>query len=269
MRRKILSNDINPTDNGRAGHLFVNSKNSAFIIGGYSEGPLLDIWQCKESKWTEVKQKVRNNISPLDRIEYSGCVLGNCIMIFGGIQYSSDSGEVSILNDLWLFDVNSKKGNWVCLFDESPAPERSNHVCIALDDDRMLIHGGDCMGVRGDTWIYIKSANLWLEIARNHPNIPCSRHSHSIALWTPLGDPTRKCVVVFGGLTSSPQSPREEMLHLNDMWLLDYNSVNPLSWSWQRVDCIGFAPSPRDSPAMVQVRVLTRKVSSILLQHIM
>ena len=50
-------------------------------------------------------------------------------------------------------------GRKVC--EEAAPPERSGHVVVAVGTGRLAVHGGTCMGARGDLWLYDAAANVW------------------------------------------------------------------------------------------------------------
>ena len=113
---------------------------------------------------------------PLNRLDYGGCVLGNEVLLLGGMTVDANDQvylpglslkitplanvkfyfhQVSIFNDLWRFSLTSRR--WDRIAEEcTQVSERCNHLCLGLDEDRMLVHGGDCMGPLGkEFYIFI------------------------------------------------------------------------------------------------------------------
>ena len=232
----------------RAGHLAFDMDFPGHavhaIVGGYgANGPMKDVWMHKSGKWNNIfTAKEDDENHPLSRMEYSGCILGNEIFILGGM-FIDEGDQVSILNDLWSFNLTSK--TWKMITEESTISERCNHLCVPLDDDRFVVHGGDCMGPLGDLWLYQKSNNTWSTIPFDLEKCPPARYSHSGCLWHRSAAGS-KFVVVFGGLTV-------DALHMNDIWLLNVTSPDANDWTWHQREFSPLAPSPRDSASVVVI----------------
>ena len=284
----------------RAGHLFAlaKSRHEAFLVGGYDEGgALADVWKydLQTEQWHLLRDPAPQGRgrrgaapapTPLPRMEYDGCCLGAegglidigsgtvfssaaassvlpCrVYVFGGMQFDGD--QVLILNDLWYLDCCAAEARWTLVSEECPCPERAGHVCVAISDSVMVVHGGDCMRPLGDAWCYCATTNSWFPVgvsggdsgmATGFPT-PSPRSQHSAAYCCDL-----EAVAIFGGMTTVPSAGggRPEPIHLNDLWLLHCPmppSSAPLdaawaaSWRWTQVSCAGIAPSPRDLPSV-------------------
>ena len=126
----------------RTGHLAFESEDCCQVImGGCAEyGPLADIWirKTQTSKWkkvysgegypgststpklTQLNQDFHRRdgraASPMDRIHYSGCMLGGNLYLLGGLVYE-DNNQLSILNDLWRFSLSTN--TWTLVEEES------------------------------------------------------------------------------------------------------------------------------------------------------
>jgi len=274
---------------GRAGHAMLHHGAAALgnerivVVGGYNEtGPLAEIWiyDLARNLWSEIMGGYANK-GPLPRVDFDACILANKVYLFGGME--TDGEQALIYNDLWSFDLDSRR--WTLLNEESPACERMGHVCVSVDNDHFLLHGGDCLGKAfSDLWLYTASSATWQRVhdhvtidANNvvNFNAPCARSSHSACLISE----TRK-LAVFGGMAPIDG----ELSHMNDFWLLDISAGcwNTAAWSWMRVEGStgrqggpgpgqgqgpGLAaaeeamnmsnehvfPSPRDMPAIVSV----------------
>jgi hypothetical protein len=172
----------------RAGHLLAlaPSRQEAFLVGGYDEGgALADVWRygIQTGHWHLLRNPApqgrgrRPAPTPLPRMEYDGCCLGAdvglihigsgtvfsaaaasatsalpCrVYVFGGMQFDGD--QVLILNDLWYLDCCAAEARWTLVSEECPCSERAGHVCVAVSDRVMIVHGGDCMRPLGDTWV--------------------------------------------------------------------------------------------------------------------
>ena len=226
----------------RAGHLVFDMEFPGHavhvIVGGYgAEGPLKDVWMYKSGKWSNIfTAKESDENHPLSRMEYSGYLLGNEIFILGGM-FIDENNQVSIMNDLWRYNLTSKA--WTMIAEESTISERCNHLCVSIDENCFIVHGGDCMGPLADLWTYQKTTNAWSRVMCDMDTSPIARYSHSGYLWQQSAS-SSKFVVIFGGLT-------EDALHLNDIWLLNVTSPDCQDWTWHPQVCSPLAPSPRDS----------------------
>lgn len=252
----------------RAGHILqlIPSRQEICLVGGYNEnGALSDVWKYDllKREWKKLQSTARKaSASPLPRMEFDGCCLGGGgghigdgvgtvftapiatgtssfprIYLFGGMQF--DGEQVLILNDLWSLDCTSTETRWTLISEECPCPERAGHVCVAISDDTMLVHGGDCMRPLDDAWVYNSSANSWSEVGTASPKPP-ARSQHSAVYC-----PEINSVAVFGGMFQQDG----ETVHLNDLWLLACTG-DIRGWAWSRVTCSTIAPSPRDLPMM-------------------
>ena len=247
----------------RAGHVFLqplrpnDADTKCYLLGGYCDnGPLCDVWSfhVNSSTWKLLSNEEMSKQSPLPRYEFDGCLTSSGIYVFGGFQ--SDGHEVAITNDLWLFDLEYE--TWKLVSEESKPPERSGHVMVTIDHDKFIVHGGTCMGARGDLWVYETSLHDWWEVPCELGKSPCPRWMHSAAFCR-----DSQLLVIFGGLTQ-PQSSSDAVAsalppssspspeYLNDLWILDMNGINSTTASrpWQMVQYQGLAPSPRDLPAI-------------------
>jgi len=220
------------------------------LIGGYAEdGPLNDVWRfnSRTSTWSEIEITSSSSLNPLPRLEFAGCALGEQVLVFGGMQY--DNEQVLILNDLWTL----RGTNWSLLAEECPCAERAGHVCVAIDADRMLVHGGECMGtIFDDLWLFTASTNAWLRIspaaavaaeagALSSTSWPAGRAAHSACYC-----PEISSIAIFGGYSSAA------MHYFNDLWLLPVTTAG-VGNQWTLVTFDGIAPSPRDLPGLVCV----------------
>lgn len=237
------------TPDPRSGHILLSSpkESTVYLVGGHTtRGPLTDVWSYEDKKehWKLLHNDEKSSISPLPRFEFDGCLAGPFIYLFGGFQ--SDGEEVSILNDLWVFDLEYQ--TWNLISEECTAPERSGHVVVAIDSSRFMVHGGTCMGSRGDLWLYDTSSDHWEEIV-SATEPPCPRSMHSAVFCE--GSMT---LAVFGGVTHHGNGPDGDLspVYLNDLWVMKL-SGDLKKWSWNMVQYEGFAPSPRDLPALVAV----------------
>lgn len=160
-----------------------------------------------------LKWQVINSGSPSGRFGHTCVVVGDSLVLFGGIN---DHGIRQ--NDTWvgkvtLHETSSITLSWR-LLDAGPIspPPRGAHAGCSIDNRRVVIHGGiGLSGLRlGDTWILELSENLisgtWCETVTTAS--PPARSGHTL---TYIGG-TR--TVLFGGRGSGYEV-------LNDVWIFD------------------------------------------------
>lgn len=260
-----------PIPRGRAGHGFyqIGEGAAGLLVGGYNEdGPLADVWlfdlSASGGEVSRIWQRVlydETRDHPLPRVDFAGCLLGGGVGYFylvGGM--ASDGEQVLIYNDLWRFELSS--GVWTRVIEECPWSERMGHVCVALDEGNLLIHGGQCMGkVLGDTWFYNATSNTWIPLSLTPSTpYPIGRCAHSACFLKESAT-----LLVFGGYTLEDGEP----VYLNDLWVLDMTSFNMaaptaslLCWQCIATSEGGICPSPRDLPAMCVISELALSSSS-------
>ena len=244
----------------RAGHLLLcerhntrslecsldGNSGTVYLLGGYSEvGPLCDVWKYgSDVEWVLIGDESTFRHSPLPRYETDGCILNSSMFVFGG--FKSDGESVSILNDLWCFNVFNCK--WSCIAEECPAPERSGHVMVAIDDKSFIIHGGNCMGPLNDMWMYDTFHKRWHCVITEELTVlkPCGRWMHSAVYIESTNN-----LAIFGGITQSNDST-EQPTYLNDLWVMNLDNT-PDTWKWCLVSYSSIGPSPRDLPAMIAI----------------
>ncbi|KVI05837.1 F-box/kelch-repeat protein At1g51550 [Cynara cardunculus var. scolymus] len=210
----------------RASHSLNFFSGCLVLFGGGSEGGrhLDDTWIAYVGNGFRRMMNWQRVISdgPSGRFGHSCVVIGDCLVLFGGIN---DSGIRQ--NDTWIAQVaidetnSSSRLSWR-LLDVGPVapPTRGAHACCSIDNQRMLIHGGiGLSGMRlGDTWVLHLSENLcfgtWHETV-THP-VPSPRSGHTL---TYIGGSR---TVLFGGRGMGYEV-------LNDVWYLD-SSEDRLGW---------------------------------------
>ena len=103
------------------------------------------------------------------------------------------------------------------------------------------------MGSLDDFWVYDTSSGHWEEIITF--DRPCARSMHSAVFCE-----GSKTLAIFGGVTHHGCEADGDLspVYLNDLWVVHLTD-NIKEWSWNMVTYDGFAPSPRDMPALVAV----------------
>ncbi|XP_021984598.1 F-box/kelch-repeat protein At1g51550 [Helianthus annuus] len=210
--------DASDAPTPRASHSLNFFKGCLLLFGGGCDGGrhLDDTWIAYLGKRVVNWQRVAASAGPSGRFGHSCVVIGNSLVLFGGIN---DSGIRQ--NDTWIAQESNTTLSWR-LLDVGPLapPARGAHACSSIDNRRMLIHGGiGLSGTRlGDTWVLYLSENLcfgtWHETL-SHP-VPSPRSGHTL---TSIGGSR---TVLFGGRGMGYEV-------LNDVWYFD-SSEGRLGW---------------------------------------
>ncbi|KAK3035551.1 hypothetical protein RJ639_034756 [Escallonia herrerae] len=215
----------------RASHSLNFVSGCLVLFGGGSEGGrhLDDTWIAHIGNNFKriLKWQMINSGMPSGRFGHSCVVIGDSLVLFGGIN---DNGIRQ--NDTWVGQVALDEMfvltlSWRLLKLEPVAPPpRGAHAGCSIGKRRMLIYGGiGLSGVRlGDAWVLELSENLssgtWLEIV-THPSPP-ARSGHTLTF---LGE---NQTVLFGGRGLGYEV-------LNDVWLFD-TSEGHLRWAQLQYD---------------------------------
>jgi hypothetical protein len=162
--------------------------------------------------------------------------------------------------------------------------ERSGAALVVLPDQRLLLHGGECLGSSlGDCFVTagpVSASSTEVAFARLLlPSAPCPRASHSLCLASPSLSPSasaalppRAQLVLFGGATAADDGVT---IYHNDAWTLSCRCREKSSgekssgegsageeWQWAPLVCGGgaaaasLAPSPRSLCAAVALPLL-------------
>jgi len=155
-KRAVAKSPSSTPPSARAGHSLLNTPRGLYLLGGYDEtGPLSDIYcyNSIDARWTKL---IAPRKSPLPRTDVDCCYCDGNIYLFGGVQLDNND-DVLIYNDLWVYNIVNMK--WVCLYEETPVPERNSYVCKCVLNDTspynqsLIIHGGELMQkLHDDTW---------------------------------------------------------------------------------------------------------------------
>jgi len=238
---------LKKSPNERAGHGVLCLEDSFIIIGGFNdECELTDAWKYTGHSWKVMKQEKK--ITPLPRLDFDGCKIGNSYYLFGGLVCEDES--VSIYNDLWQCDFNLTKSSsqplytWTCVCQDSPVPERSGHIVVSIESNSFLVHGGECMKYFDDLWMFNCDASTWSQLCISGAK-PCGRSGHAGVYCE-----DRAQLIVYGGV----RKVDADVQYLNDLWVLDMSSTDSGLWNWSLIILNGIGPSPRDMPALLYLQ---------------
>ena len=141
-----------------------------FVFGGgvntdpfYSDFSVYDdLWayDTRANRWSQIQPV---NAGPSGRSRPAVWMVGNRLYVFGGIN-----GFFSTLNDLWVFNVQSRQ--WTELIPDgavgSPPPRHEAAYGTGAQGGRLILYGGETLGQFGfetlaDTWEYNIGRNRW------------------------------------------------------------------------------------------------------------
>ncbi len=158
------------------------------LFGGY-DGTYSDetwVYELRGNTWTEHDLKTAPDGRTLHALAPAG---DDAVVLFGGWNGTTHLG------DTWLYDLSAD--TW---HSQAPVTHPSSRGSAAmvgvpafLNNDRVLVFGGDDGSYRADTWVYDVSDNAWTDRAPVAPT-PAARSHHTMAT---LGAGQ---VLLFGGI---------------------------------------------------------------------
>ncbi|MHA2025128.1 MAG: Kelch repeat-containing protein [Candidatus Thorarchaeota archaeon] len=233
-----IADQENLPTRGNMGMVYDNESDQIVIFGGWNntpgEDPYDSTWSYDyNSDWyTELSPAV----SPPGRAEPGLTYDSNRdqIILFGG---EDTFDTANILNDTWLFDVNTN--TWTEVFPTTaPSDGRGHTMAFDSESDRVIFFGGYQGGESlpvDETWAYNPGTNVWQMMSPT--TAPGGRYSHSMVY-----DSESDKVILFGGHDGgSPTSPSN---YFGDTWAYNFNSD-----TWENLTTTG-NPSVRAVPSL-------------------
>jgi len=179
------------------------------------------------------------------------------MVVFGGRFRAGSSGNYTLYNDLWAFDLASETWSNVPLA-AATAPSARVNGAFVYDPtgDRLLLFGGNASTSGAfyqslaDVWEYSYATQTWSQLSPTGQS-PASR-LFTGALW----DDSRQWLVVFGGADETAFN--QDVQYFGDLWGLDFSSGSP---AWAELDAAStFAPKGRFWGGLVRDEVNDRYV---------
>jgi len=185
-----------------------------------------DLWayDVEIKRWFSIKSESPK--IPAPRWLHSAVVIGDRMIIFGGVSYSD-----IILGDIWVF--NPDDNTWVhAVPNGDKILPREGHSATAMKGEHMVVFGGISYGhiPFNDLWIYDATRNEWTA-AQPKGTPPPPRWLHTANSY--VNSDGQEFLVVFGGVTKN-------WIPLNDLWVLDYAKLE-----WLHPKSVGLPPFPR------------------------
>ncbi|TMW53468.1 hypothetical protein DOY81_001466 [Sarcophaga bullata] len=187
-----MKGDVPP---GCAAYGFVCEGTRMFIFGGMIEYGKYsnELYELQATKWEWRKMQPEapdNDIAPCPRLGHSFTLVGERILLFGGLANESDDPKNNIpkyLNDLYILETrgaHSHNGKWIVpkTYGESPPPRESHtgvsFTCKTTGKLYLLIYGGMSGCRLGDLWLLDIETMTWSKpITRGRAPLPRSLHS--------------------------------------------------------------------------------------------
>lgn len=187
-----MKGDVPP---GCAAYGFVCEGTRMFIFGGMIEYGKYsnELYELQATKWEWRKMQPEspdNEAPPCPRLGHSFTLVGDRILLFGGLANESDDPKNNIpkyLNDLYILETrgaHSHNGKWIVpkTYGESPPPRESHtgvsFACKTTGKLYLLIYGGMSGCRLGDLWLLDIDTMTWSKpCTRGRAPLPRSLHS--------------------------------------------------------------------------------------------
>jgi N-acetylneuraminic acid mutarotase len=117
-------------------------------------------------------------ISPSERIDHCGLVIGTNFYVFGGVMLRENDIK-SYQNDIWAFDLEMKIWNPVNFFGDIPS-QRASFACSKTNSETFAIFGGVSeSGILDDLFIFHEPQRTWYRLNAEN-DFPSKRQSACI-----------------------------------------------------------------------------------------
>lgn len=210
----------------RMGHSCSVYRNSMFVFGGFNHPRTLDdLWEFNFplSRWEE---HVPTGAPPRDRYRHSSVVLGDRLIIFGGINSQRER-----FNDVHVYEIAQRC--WFKLeLGSSPTPSpRSFHQALSIAGDMYVIGGVvDSGNKSGDFWRltnFSASIRTSSSIAEKKTGWSLLSASGLVPRTGHVACVSQQRIIVFGGQDEAGS-------YLSEMQMFDINSGQ-----WSRLESVG------------------------------
>lgn len=208
------------------------------VFGGYSWALHNDLWALSLSGTPEWTQLTTLGASPTPRDGHTAILdpVRDRMIVFGG---NLQLGTSFASNETWSLDLASLVWEPLQYPGEVP-PRLFDHGAVYDPDwDRMLVHGGQFVGVKDDVWsLSLADDSGWHRLAPLGP-APSGRYSHAV-----LADPSRHGMLAYGGATTGRQ---------NDAWRLRWATPGSVGAPHPAPSAIRLAVTPNPCHAFADI----------------
>lgn len=236
-----VKGDVPP---GCAAYGFVCEGTRMFVFGGMIEYGKYsnELYELQATKWEWRKMQPEapdNDAPPCPRLGHSFTLVGERILLFGGLANESDDPKNNIpkyLNDLYILETrgaHSHNGKWIVpkTYGESPPPRESHtgvsFTCKSTGKLYLLIYGGMSGCRLGDLWLLDIDTMTWSKpCTKGRAPLPRSLHSATMI---------NNKMYVFGGwvplvINDSKATTEREWKCTNTLAVLNLDSM-----TWENV----------------------------------
>ncbi len=236
----------NPTGRGEQGAVFDPCNQRVILFGGNDQQPeqcasfgaknyLADTWgySLEYENWYRIETET--SPSARGRFTYAFDTKRKNMIIFGGRFRAGSSGNYTMYNETWSFNVVTDEWKQISTKGSTPIARINSGMVYDEANDRFIMFGGNSSAnglsftPLNDTWIYTPADETWEKIEAQ--NSPSKRLYHSMAVDTSAN----KVLVYSGGDENAFVGPFTDDLHALDLdtlnweklWTGDGSSSNP------------------------------------------
>ena len=123
----------------------LKSLNKSSFVESFQTGEFY--WRCFE-----------NRFSPAQRHSHSCVRVKDCLYVFGGF-----SATFTSYNDLWLFDLNTKKWSRPTTNGSYPTPKAAASL-VLYSSDKLILYGGYSHPYSNNNYNYNQQLNFYDEL---------------------------------------------------------------------------------------------------------
>ena len=226
----------NPTGRGEQGAIFDPCNQRVILFGGNDQQPeqcasfgaknyLGDTWgySLEFKNWYRIETQTAP--SARGRFVYAFDTKRKNMVIFGGRFRAGGSGNYTMYNETWSFNVVSDEWEEIKVTGDKPIARINSAMVYDEKNDRFIMFGGNSsasglsFSPLNDTWIFTPSDNKWEKIQT--ANSPSRRLYHSMAIDTA----SNKAIVYSGGDENAFVGPFTDDLHALDLDTLSWEKL--------------------------------------------
>lgn len=241
--QEIICNNP-PAPRDRFGMCQITEK-QVLLFGGSNNGAIPvfnDLWlfDLDSMDWTELKPQGWNNkYFPLPTFRLGMAKLTTkLIVIYGGQLTDTSNFLHSYSDDTWIYHIDKNEWEWRNIGWPSA---RSDLMMAELDNDLVLMCGGNKFGFYNDSWYYVQDNYYWFEFKDLKNKLP-------LIMSAALSGIGNRISILFGGHSDPEESPNS---WYDSTWVFDYYGR-----TWTKLD---INPHPSDRLRSRMASIDTKK----------